>query len=535
MIPKEFYPTPRELLDKITEGIDWKQVQSVLEPSAGKGDIVEYVKEKYKNVTWNSDLDIDCIEIDNTLCQTLKGKELRVVHNDFLTFNTFKHYDLIIMNPPFSSGAKHLLHALSLQRDNFGIICILNAETIKNPYTNERKDLVKRLEKINAEIEYMEGKFLSAERPTGVEIAVIKVFVPEKEKESYIFEDLKKRSYQENIYENITELAPNDFIKAIVQKYNIEVEAGIKLIMEYKAMVPHLLQDFKDNSYNTSILQMTINNKQLSTNAFVKEVRKKYWNALFANPKFTGNMTSNLFNKYHDQVYELANYDFSEYNIRTIQIEMSKNLVQGIEDCIIELFDKLSHQYAYSDELSNNIHYYNGWKTNKAWYINKKVILPYMNAFSRWSKNFEPDYQVRSQLADIEKALNYLDGGLTDGKDIELCLKHAAKIGQTRKIQLKYFYVTFYKKGTCHIEFINEALLKKLNIFGSQQKKWLPPGYGKKSYNDMSQEERVIVDEFEGKKNYEETLKKADYFIYNPMNSIQCLEMNEEEIACGGK
>lgn len=37
MIPKEFYPTPKELLDKITEGINWEQLQSVLEPSAGKG------------------------------------------------------------------------------------------------------------------------------------------------------------------------------------------------------------------------------------------------------------------------------------------------------------------------------------------------------------------------------------------------------------------------------------------------------------------------------------------------------------------
>lgn len=531
MIPKDFYPTPKELLDKITEGIDWKQLQSVLEPSAGKGDIADYVKEKYKKETWNRDLDIDCIEIDDTLCQTLKGKELRVVYNDFLTFNTFKHYDLIIMNPPFSDGAKHLLHALSLQRDNFGIICILNAETIKNPYTNERKDLVNRLEKMNADIEYMEGQFLSAERPTGVEIAVIKVFVPEEEKESYIFEDLKKRSYQENIYEDVTDLAPNDFIKAIVQKYNIEVEAGIKLIIEYKSMVPHILQDLKDSSYNKPILEMKIRDRELSTNALVKEVRRKYWTALFSNPKFTGKMTSNLANKYHNQVAELTNYDFSEYNIRTIQIEMSKNLVRGIEDCIIELFDKLSYQYAYSDELSNNIHYYNGWKTNKAWYINKKVILPYMDAFSRWSGKFDPDYQVKSQLADIEKALNYLDGGLTDGMDMELWLRHAAETGQTRKIRLKYFYVTFYKKGTCHIEFINEDLLKKLNIFGSQQKKWLPPGYGKKKYNEMQAEEKAVIDDFEGKAKYEETLKKQDYFIYNPINSIQCLEMNAEEIA----
>ena len=149
-----------------------------------------------------------------------------------------------------------------------------------------------------------------------------------------------------------------------------------------------------------------------------------------------------------------------------------------------------------------------------------------MDAFSIWSGKFDPNYQIKSQLADIEKALNYLDGGLTDGRDMELCLRAAAETGQTRKIQLKYFYVTFYKKGTCHIEFTNEDLLKKLNIFGSQQKKWLPPGYGKKTYDEMLSEEKVVIDEFEGKDNYADTLQKQDYFIYNPAKSIQCLEMN---------
>ncbi len=525
MLPKEFYPTPKELLDKITEGVDWNMIQSVLEPSAGKGDIANYIKEQYKKRTYYDNLDIDCIEINDNLRNTLKGKELRVIHNDFLTFNTFKHYDLIIMNPPFSDGCRHLLHALSLQKDNFGLICILNAETIRNPYTNERKDLVSRLEKMNAEIEYMEGQFLSAERPTGVGIAVIKVFVPEADQKSFIYENLRRKTYQENPYQDMTELAPNDFIKAAVQQYNTEVEAGIKLILEYKAMSPYILQDLKDSSYNQPILTMKVHDKPLSTNTFVREVRRKYWTALFNNPKFTGEMTSNLSSKYHSQVAELVNYDFSEYNIGTIQIEMSNNLIKGIEDCIIELFDKLSHQYAYSDELQNNIHYYNGWKTNKAWYINKKVILPHMNAFSRWNGEFDPDYQVRSQLADIEKALNYLDGGLTDGRDMELWLRHARETGQTRKIRLKYFYVTFYKKGTCHIEFIDENLLKKLNIFGSQQKKWLPPGYGKKAYDEMSTEEKAVIDEFEGKDTYEKTMRNPDYFIYNPVNSIQCVEM----------
>ena len=37
------------------------------------------------------------------------------------------------MNPPFAQGEKHLLKALEMQERGGAIICILNAETIRNP------------------------------------------------------------------------------------------------------------------------------------------------------------------------------------------------------------------------------------------------------------------------------------------------------------------------------------------------------------------------------------------------------------------
>jgi len=84
------------------------------------------------------------------------------------------------MNPPFSNGAAHLLKALDLQKNGGAIACVLNAETIRNPYTNERKVLCKKLEELNASIEYMQGAFISSEHPTGVEIAIIKVLIEER-------------------------------------------------------------------------------------------------------------------------------------------------------------------------------------------------------------------------------------------------------------------------------------------------------------------------------------------------------------------
>ena len=521
-----FYPTPEYLLDKITAGIKWGEVKTILEPSAGKGDIVDFIRNRSKIYPYHKVEDIDCIELDPELRCTLKGKGMRVIHDDFLTFHTFKKYDLIIMNPPFRDGAAHLLKALDLQKRGGAVLCILNAETIRNPYTNERKVLVNRLHELGAEITYTKEAFSCAERFTDVEIAVIKVSIPEATTESTIYEDLKRKSYADMQIEDVSDLALNDYVKATVAMYELEVESGIKLIREYKAMTPHMAVSIeqKDSWQKTPILQLKIESSEASENEFVKRVRSKYWEALFSNRKIVGNMTSEMQHDYLSRVEELADYDFSVFNIKTLQEEMSHNLVKGIEDCIIKLFDELSHQYSWSDEFSKNIHYYNGWKTNKAWIINKKVILPYMNAFSSWSGRFEPDYHVSGKLADIEKALNYLDGGLTDGANLFQELRVAEKTEQTKNIHLKYFDVTFYKKGTCHITFTNEELLKKLNIFGSQQKRWLPPAYGKKTYEEMDAEERAVVEEFEGEAAYGQTLAHADYFIYDPKTSLPALD-----------
>lgn len=49
------------------------------------------------------------------------------------------------MNPPFSDGVKHLLHAIEIaEKTGSEIVCILNANTIKNPYSNGRKLLLQK-------------------------------------------------------------------------------------------------------------------------------------------------------------------------------------------------------------------------------------------------------------------------------------------------------------------------------------------------------------------------------------------------------
>ncbi len=126
-------------------------------------------------------------------------------------------------------------------------------------------------------------------------------------------------------------------------------------------------------------------------------------------------------------------------------------------------------------------------------------------------------------MQDIEKCFNYLDGGLTEVVDLEESLQFAEEYGEYKDIQLKYFTVTFYKKGTCHIVFNNAELLKKFNIFGSQCKGWLSPSYGKKAYKDMTREEKAVVNEFGGEEEYNKVVSNKGYYLFDE-NSLNLLE-----------
>ena len=40
---EDYYPTPDSLLEKITAGMNWEKIFTILEPSAGKGNIAEFI------------------------------------------------------------------------------------------------------------------------------------------------------------------------------------------------------------------------------------------------------------------------------------------------------------------------------------------------------------------------------------------------------------------------------------------------------------------------------------------------------------
>ncbi|MBB0996339.1 DUF4942 domain-containing protein, partial [Dietzia maris] len=434
---------------------------------------------------------------------------------------SYAQYDAVVMNPPFSAGAAHLLKALDLMKRGGEVVCLLNAETIKNPYTNERKTLVAKLDALGASIEYKAGAFTDADRKTGVEVALVHVCIDATEPQSDILANLAEAKARTDKAYDAREVVDGDPIRGAVRRYEVEAEAGLKLIDEYNALAPILTNELV-GEHRRPILTLEVDGERYGTGGtsqqFLERLRMKYWREVFATREFARMFTSATREKYQEKVAELARYEFNLANIKQVQADLAGSMLDSLDDSIVQLFESFCSQYW--DEQSNNVHYFNGWKTNKAYKVNRKVITS-MQAWGWYGNDYDPRRTVHDRLADVSKVFAYLDGKVYDDGPLAEALDAAGKAQQTRNIDLEHFTVTFYKKGTAHITFKRDDLLKKFNLIGSQRKGWLPPDYGKKSYSDMTPEARAVVDEFDGgEEEYSDTIARLDFYAGRSVPSL---------------
>jgi hypothetical protein len=459
---QDFYPTPRTLIQRMLMPVNISDITSVLEPSAGKGDICEYIQEKY-----NKDLVVDVIEINQDLQHILRGKGYNLIHDDFLTFRTNKHYQLIVANFPFSDGDKHLQRAIDLVETYGGtLICLVNAETLRNPYTKLRQAIKTKLDTHAATIEYLPCEFEQAERQTTVEVALIRLTIPHEPRPSILLENLQQAETHHTQEHASTGIVEADFITSLVRRFDLECRAGIRLIEEYEALTPLMLKRIEKgdetDKYNSPALKLEVEGANEYhgnyVNAYLRAMRYKYWSVLLSDNRFQAFYTSNVTEDLSRQLDTLKECDFSLFNIRQLESDLRRNLLGGVEKAILDMFDEFSGKHAWSEELTGgNIHYYDGWKSNKAHKINNKIVLP-VNGFRSWggkTDNKLDTYYIQKRLADIVKVFNYLAGDLTGGIDtmVDSSVKNANAVAIFRNLNLHYFTATFYKKGTCHITF----------------------------------------------------------------------------------
>jgi hypothetical protein len=517
---KTFYPTPKKMIERMAKLINGTP-KKILEPSAGKGDLVEGIQEasvyhkghycgqKFRHV------DFSAIEVNKDLRATLRGKRIKVIDTDFLTYSGPDKYDLIIANPPFDDGDKHLLKAINIMYRG-QIIFLLNAETLRNPHTNTRKELVGKLKELKANVKYYKGAFKNAERPTGVEVALIDITI-ERNIEDDLFDGAddtahKARPRIENNHEIVTGKAVEDLVVEYNEIITIGTETIISYYRNYRKVCKYIGLNKEADRHDHSGKDMT-EKMQNQLNDMITAVRVDFWRRTLDLKEVTARLTSKKQDEFEHALKERADMDFTENNIRAFILNIIGSYEKTIMDSVLEIFDRFTIKHCYRDTVhEKNIHYFNGWKTNDAFKVNKKVIMPiygsFGGAFRNWSGGWDLDYKAAQELRDIDLVANYFDGmdgylSMTDA------IKAAFAKGQSRKIRSTYFTIHCYQKGTIHLTFNDMDILRRFNVTACKGKGWLPEDYAAKSYKELSCEERETVDTFEGKASYAKNINRV--------------------------
>lgn len=476
MINDTFYPTPTAVIDRMLaplvrtfdEDTRWGSItknylpgRRLLEPSAGKGDILDHLVEHY-NVTKHS---AKTIEIDPELQATLTGKGYTVIDSDFLTFAEPYRFDLIIMNPPFDAGAKHLLKAWEVL-DSGHIVCLLNAETVCNPYSAERKALLELIEK-HGRYEEIGAAFAEAERATNVEVVI--VWLHKEEVKTVDFSDMQfeREATPDSEEYAASPLAHKSSIKTLVQQYQAAVMA-LEEVYRLKSKLKFFTRDIHfsiEKDGHSDLIEQ------------VDKLKEAFWRKVFEITELATVTTSNFQRDFERDVLAIANLAFSERNIYQVLSKYFEQRDHIIQQCIVAAFDRATSYH------EKNIIHSEGWKTNKSYRCNKKVIFP-NGIRNEWSWGL--DTWQRDFYNDMDKALCFVRGinfeSIRDRSTVAAITAHCdlirqRKVDYDQEIDSEHFKIRLYKKGTTHITFKDLNLLTEFNLAAAKGKNWIGAGY----------------------------------------------------------
>ncbi|MDQ0672919.1 putative RNA methylase [Pseudarthrobacter siccitolerans] len=114
----QFYETPQGLAQRVVEEAAIEPGMSVLEPSAGRGALLEPLDQ--------SAVDLTCVEIDSKHSTYLSESGISCINQDFVNWMPDRTYDRIIMNPPFTrqQDVDHVSKAFQLLKPAGRLVAI---------------------------------------------------------------------------------------------------------------------------------------------------------------------------------------------------------------------------------------------------------------------------------------------------------------------------------------------------------------------------------------------------------------------------
>lgn len=504
----QFYPTPQRLAARAWDKFK-KPVALLLEPQAGKGDLVTAHTNGYPEiddeelnrlrktrsrfghrnvapVKWHA------CEINPTMHPILTDLGAQVVGYDFLQMESAAIYSHILGNPPFADGDSHLLHAWDLLY-NGEIVFILNAQTIRNPYSAQRQRLVKLIEK-HGSVEFLQEQFVGegVERKTEVEIALVYLH---KEAEAVvnmdaILEGLKPAKNSTDMHNapalNMLAL-PGDFIDRVVTDYDIAVRAS-KACAEAEGIftaaqrrLGHTFQHMQSKGTGAETRPDQVDLAETIRESLVKsaqDLRERAWGQVLRSTKLLDMLSSSGRKSVESQFDAISKLEFTRANIHGFLAGILQSMGDINKEMVLNLFDMIMQRD------TDNACFYQSWKSNekhKAMGMRIKrtrFILPLAQCESNPKRYVS--FGMKQALSDIDKVFRILDGkNVQEGLGVlALFDKNPTfeQLANGERLDSEYFSVRYYPgKGTVHFFPRRMDVVERLNRYVGQARQWLPP------------------------------------------------------------
>lgn len=469
----QFYPTPEELARKAW-GLFYQppRITRLLEPSAGRGDLL--LPRMVQDMRFDR-VPVDVIEIDIRHHPILKERGFNVLGTDFLQSQSLAQYSHVIMNPPFNVGARHVLHAYDHMLEG-EIVAILNAETLRNPYSAERERLSDIVNWCGA-VEFVEGAFLGAERKTAVDVAIVHL-------SKYAERDGMVRAWMTGLVladkpadpqEVGGQLAlPRAEVENLVIAYNAAVEAATEAATA-----------IGKREYYKSLLGKTIHEEMADQSAPVKKVqadigeavtdlRTRAWSAVLNRTSIADKLSTKARERLYADFEDIKLLDFTLSNIGAFVSGILESQGDIQIEMMCDVFDLITRYH------SKNGVFYRGWKSNDKHRTcgmklrSTRFILPLGCDYSSGL-----GYKGMRTLDDIDKTFCLLAGNRWEDEDDTMAnafKRQQEDLYAGERVTTEYFDIRFYSgAGTVHFFSRRPDLVDRLNRVVGAQRQWLPP------------------------------------------------------------
>lgn len=469
----DFYPTPTEVINTMMlgENIIGK---TILEPSAGSGNIVKWLK-------GNGAGEIIACEKDTTLRKLLQG-ECELIADDFLSVKAedISHVDFIVMNPPFSEGARHIMHAFEIAPAGCTIIALCNSSNLEKYHYTTYQELQEVVALYGCE-EKLGTVFDNAERKTDVWVSLVKLY-KEREGEDE-FDDYMFSNEDDALTANTSDgLITYNVVREIVNRY----VSTVKLFDESLEMAKRINEaaeyfDYKPDGKKKRYGYLPIKFETVDANGktvhvshlqYKKQLQKYYWRIIFDKLNMERYATTKLKEQINKFIQKQVNVPFTMRNIYQVINMVIQTTGQRMNTTLLEAFDLICSFSAGNSAAGEK------WKTNANYMVNKKFIVPYMtNHDTLWTNSYvKLNYSSNgNKIEDVVKALCYITG-----TNYESITNLREFLYENEVYWGKWFYWAFFrvkgfKKGTMHFEFLDESVWMKFNQEVAKQRGWVLP------------------------------------------------------------